>query len=91
MKDRQGIIRGKCTSSGCQCAEYSKLQDLSSVRCDHCGHSPVKHIEVFNNGLGACVNCTNCSSYESESGSNYSNCEYCECPAQYHKNTCKMI
>lgn len=86
MKDKQGTIRGKCTSVGCQCTEYVKLQDLSSVRCDFCKHAPVKHIEVFNNALGACTNCTSCYSYESEESGTYSNCAYCECPALYHKN-----
>lgn len=87
MRDRQGKNRGKCTSVGCQCTEYRKVQDLSNVRCEYCGHAPVKHIEAFDtNELGACTNCASCSSYVSEGSGSYSDCAYCECPAQYHKN-----
>ena len=86
MKDRQGKNYGRCTSMGCSYTEYSKVQDLSNVKCECCGHAPVKHIEVSTNELGACTNCTSCSSYEPEESGGYSNCAYCECPAQYHKN-----
>ena len=83
MKDRQGIIRGKCTTPGCECSEYMTPQDSSSARCEYCDHVPVKHVKMIK--LGACMKCQECDKYETEEPGSYSNCGYCECPAQHHQ------
>ena len=82
MKDKQGIIRGKCMIPGCECNEYMAPQDTQSVRCGYCDHAPVKHLKMIK--LGAC-SCGECDSYESEDPWSYPMCGYCDCPAQRHK------
>ena len=83
MKDRQGIIRGKCTTLGCECSEYMTPQDSNSARCEYCDHVPVKHVKMIK--LGACLKCKECDEYATEEPGSYSNCGYCECPAQHHQ------
>ena len=82
MKDKQGISRGKCTTPGCECSEYTAPQDTKGVRCDYCDHVPVKHLKIIK--LGAC-SCGECDNYESEDPWSYTKCGYCDCPAQRHK------
>lgn len=83
MKDRQGIIRGKCTAPECECREYMTPVNSNGARCDYCDHVPVKHVKMIT--LGACLKCKECDKYETEEPGSYSNCGYCECPAQYHQ------
>ena len=86
MKDKQGITRGKCMSSECECTEYLKPEDSTGLRCDYCDHAPAKHAKTETRKLGACTKCRDCLSYESEDDPSYPDCEYCDCPAQYHEN-----
>ena len=44
MRDKQGVLRGRCTE--CSCSEYITPQD--KVRCQNCNHAPTKH-----EGVGA--------------------------------------
>ena len=91
MKDKQGVTRGKCTISGCECTDYMKPQGSTGVRCDYCDHSPVKHVRTVT--LGACTKCKECPCYESDAKSeddrSYPDCEYCDCPARHHENADK--
>lgn len=43
MKDKQGILRGKCTV--CSCTEYNSSN--GKVRCEDCGHVPAKHEKII--------------------------------------------
>ena len=83
MKDRQGIVRGKCIAPQCECSEYMAPQDSRGARCEYCDHVPVKHVKIIE--LGACMKCKECDKYETEEPGSYSDCGYCECPAQYHQ------
>ena len=87
MKDKQGVARGKCTISECECTDYVKSKDSTGVRCDYCDHAPAKHLKAII--LGACTNCGECLCYEPEDNGYYDNCEYCDCPAQHHENADK--
>ena len=42
MKDKQGILRGRCTV--CNCTEYITPKD--KLRCRTCNHVPAKHEDV---------------------------------------------
>ena len=42
MKDKQGVLRGKCTV--CGCTEYNSSN--GKVRCEDCGHVPAKHEKI---------------------------------------------
>ena len=91
MKDVQGIQRGKCNASGCECEEYrtSSGDGQSSsasgkFRCEYCDHTPVQHVKIIE--LGECRSCgkDNCEKYEFEDPNSYQNCAYCDCPANAH-------
>ena len=47
MRDKQGVLRGRCTQ--CNCPEYITPQD--KVRCQNCNHAPTKH--ESHDGVGA--------------------------------------
>ena len=91
MKDIQGIQRGKCNWSGCECEEYRTSPSGESsgasgrYRCEYCDHPPVQHVKIIE--LGACKSCgkDNCEKYEFDDPNSYSNCAYCDCPANQHE------
>ena len=61
MKDKQGILRGRCTV--CSCTEYVTPKD--KLRCKNCNHVPTKH-EVVRVGQIHDVNDSLCSDNEDE-------------------------
>ena len=79
MKDRQGVLRGKCSECN-ECNEYVK--PVEGARCDYCDHVPTKHVEIIK--LGTCK-CGDCDEYLSEEKFSYTDCEYCGCKAADHK------
>ena len=62
MKDKQGILRGRCTV--CNCTEYITPKD--KLRCRTCNHVPAKHEDVGQIGQIHDVNDSLCSNYEDE-------------------------
>lgn len=43
MKDKFGVLRGRCTL--CSCSEYNSVN--GKVKCEDCGHVPVKHERIM--------------------------------------------
>lgn len=88
MKDRQGIMRGKC--NGCEeCEEY--IAPKEGARCDYCNHTPIDHVRIIK--LGACKRCgpSECSEYVSGEKSSYTDCQYCGCKAMDHTGAEKRM
>ena len=49
MKDLNNIIRGACKADGgCTCNDYIKQENLSSHKCEGCGHFGYDHQSIQN-------------------------------------------
>ena len=79
MKDRQGVLRGKCNECN-ECNEYVK--PVEGARCDYCDHVPTQHVKIIK--LGACK-CGECEEYESGEKFSYTDCQYCGCKPTEHE------
>ena len=81
MKDRQGVMRGKCNSCD-ECEEY--IAPKEGARCEYCNHAPVEHVKIIK--LGGCKKCgEDCTEYVSGRETCYTDCEYCGCKANEHQ------
>ena len=47
--DSQGTVRGRCTADGCACNGFTHVASRGR-KCDVCGHAPVKHIKITEDG-----------------------------------------
>ena len=93
MKDIQGVQRGKCNASSCECEEYRAPSKSGQLRCDYCDHTPREHVKIIQ--LGGCTKCgkDECNQYVSEDPNSYTECEYCGCDASVHAGAeqCKYL
>ena len=79
MKDRQGVMRGKCNECD-ECKEY--VNPDKGARCEYCDHTPTQHVAIIK--LGSCK-CGECDEYLSDEDFSYTDCQYCGCKAMQHK------
>lgn len=90
MKDVQGIQRGKCKDTSCECEEYRTSPQAQDLRCEYCNHTPVEHVRIIE--LGACKICgkDECDKYQSDDPNSYTDCGYCGCGANQHAGAEKL-